>query len=79
MTHLKTQICQELRFYEARNWDWNINIGRKMWYGTGVLKLGEMPNKERVTLGYWRVMAISGILFVVIAIALINGVEVNWK
>jgi hypothetical protein len=69
----------ELKFYEKQNWNFEIESGRKLYYGTGRLNLGLMPNKERVVYGYWRIILICGFAFVIFAFALHSGIQVEWK
>jgi hypothetical protein len=45
-------------FYEANNRDYSKDSGRDIWYGTVGIRLGKMPNEEKMRIGYLRIATI---------------------
>jgi hypothetical protein len=69
----------DVKFYRNLSWDFSKNSGRKLFYGAGILKLGEMPNKERVLSGYFRAMFIFFAFFLMILTVILGDINVGMK
>ena len=45
-------------FYAKNNWNFDIDSGKKLYWGSTYLRLGEMSNRDRCLRGYPRAIAV---------------------